>query len=51
MTVQERNLSIVERALRRRTLARISGLDRVRDVAMEVFTLAPASTDARQATS
>jgi uncharacterized protein YbcI len=37
--------SIVEHALGRRSLAVIGGFDILRDVAVEVFTLAPASTD------
>jgi uncharacterized protein YbcI len=37
--------SIVERALGRRTLAFASGFDTLRDVAVEVFTLEPQSTD------
>jgi uncharacterized protein YbcI len=36
---------IVERALGRRTVAFISGMDTQRDVAMEVFTFEPASAD------
>ncbi|MBV8712539.1 MAG: DUF2294 family protein [Solirubrobacterales bacterium] len=35
--------AIVEQALGRRTVAFISGMDTQRDVAMEVFTLAPAT--------
>lgn len=38
--------AIVEQALERRTLAFISGIDTQRDVAMEVFTLEPASDGA-----
>jgi uncharacterized protein YbcI len=41
--------SIVERALGRRTLAFVSGFDTLRDVAVEVFTLAPESTDGQTA--
>jgi uncharacterized protein YbcI len=37
--------AIVEEALGRRTVAFVSGLDTARDVAMEVFTLEPASAD------
>lgn len=37
--------AIVEQALGRRTVAFISGIDTQRDVAMEVFTLEPPSTD------
>ena len=37
--------SIVEGALERRTLARVSGFDTHRDVAMEIFTLEPEPTN------
>jgi uncharacterized protein YbcI len=37
--------AIVEQALGRRTVAFVSGIDTRRDVAMEVFTLEPLSTD------
>jgi uncharacterized protein YbcI len=47
--LEDRFRSIVERALGRRTLAYISGFDSLRDVAMEVFTLAPESTDGQPA--
>ena len=43
--LEDRFRSIVERALGRRTVAFVSGFDTVRDVAVEVFTLAPESTD------
>jgi len=36
---------IVEQALGRRTLAFVSGIDAVRDVAMEIFTLEPSDAD------
>jgi uncharacterized protein YbcI len=42
--LEDRSRSIVERAVGRRTLAFVSGFDTVRDVAVEVFTLAPEST-------
>jgi uncharacterized protein YbcI len=43
--LEDRFRSAVERALRRRTLAVISGFDTLRDVAVEVFTLVPEFTD------
>ena len=43
--LEDRFRSIVEQALGRRTLAYISGFDSLRDVAIEVFTLAPESGD------
>ena len=36
---------VVEQALGRRTVAFVSGIDTVRDVAMEVFTLEPTTDD------
>jgi uncharacterized protein YbcI len=47
--LEDRFRSIVERALGRRTLAVLSGFDTLRDVAVEVFTLAPQSTDGQTA--
>jgi uncharacterized protein YbcI len=44
--LEDRFRSIVERALGRQTLAFISGIDILRDVAVEVFTLEPESIDA-----
>ena len=43
--LEDRLRSIVERALGRRTLVFLSGIDTRRDVAVEVFTLAPEPTD------
>ncbi len=43
--LEERLRPIVESALGRRTLAFVSGLDSVRDVAVQVFTLEPESAD------
>lgn len=45
--LEDRFRSIVERALGRRTLAFISGFDTLRDVAVEIFTLAPESADSQ----
>ncbi len=42
--LEDRLRSIVERALGRRTQALVSGFDTLRDVAVEVFTLAREST-------
>jgi uncharacterized protein YbcI len=47
--LEDRLRSIVERALGRRTVAFPSGIDTRRDVAVEVFTLAPEPTDRRAA--
>ena len=47
--LEDRFRSIVERAVGRRTVAFVSGFDTVRDVAVEVFTLMPESTDGRTA--
>lgn len=49
--LEDRSRSIVERALGRRTLAFLSGIDTRRDVAVEVFTLEPDSTDRQQTTT
>ena len=49
--LEDRSRSIVERAVGRRTLAFVSGFDTLRDVAVEVFTLAPESTDGQTAMS
>jgi uncharacterized protein YbcI len=43
--LEEQFRAIVEQALGRRTVAFVSGMDTARDVAMEVFTLEPASDD------
>ncbi len=43
--------SIIEGALRRRTIAHVSGFDINRDVAMEIFTLEPERTDRHDATT
>jgi uncharacterized protein YbcI len=43
--LEEQFRAIVEQALARRTVAFVSGMDTARDVAMEVFTLEPASDD------
>jgi uncharacterized protein YbcI len=43
--LEDRLRAIVERALGRRTVAFLSGIDTRRDVAVEVFTLAPEPTD------
>ena len=48
--LEDRFRSIAERALGRRTLAFVSGFDTLRDVAVEVFTLAPEPTDGPTAT-
>jgi uncharacterized protein YbcI len=47
--LEDRFRSIVERAIGRRTVAFVSGFDTVRDVAVEVFTLTPESTDGQAA--
>lgn len=47
--LEDRLRSIVERALGRRTLAFISGFDILRDVAVDIFTLAPETTDGQPA--
>lgn len=49
--LEDRLRSIVERTLRRRTLAFLSGIDTRRDVAVDVFTLESESTDGRQTTT
>jgi uncharacterized protein YbcI len=49
-SLEGRFRSIVERALGRRTQAFVSGFDALRDVAVQVFTLAPESTDGQIAT-
>jgi uncharacterized protein YbcI len=43
--LEDRFRLIVERALRRRTQAIVSGFDTLHDIAVEVFTLAPEPTD------
>lgn len=43
--LEDRLRSIVESAIGRTTLARISGFDPRRDVSVEIFTLAPEPTD------
>lgn len=47
-SLEDRFRSIVEHALGKRTLAFISGFDILRDVAVEIFTLAPESTDGQR---
>jgi uncharacterized protein YbcI len=47
--LEDRFRSIVERAIGRRTVAFVSGFDTLRDVAVEVFTLTPESTDGQTA--
>jgi uncharacterized protein YbcI len=47
--LEDRFRSIVERALGRRTVAFVSGFDTLRDVAVELFTLTPESTDGQTA--
>jgi uncharacterized protein YbcI len=48
--LEDRLRSIVESALGRRPEALVSGFDPLRDVAVEVFTLAPESTDGQTET-
>ncbi len=47
--LEDRFRSIVERAVGRRTVAFVSGFDTLRDIAVEVFTLTPESTDSQTA--
>lgn len=49
--LEDRFRSIVERAIGRRTLAFISGFDTRRDVAVEVFTFEPESSNGHGATA
>lgn len=46
--LEDRLRSIIERALGRRTLAFLSGIDTRRDVTANVFTLAPPSTNGQR---
>jgi uncharacterized protein YbcI len=47
--LEDRFRSIVEQAIGRRTVAFVSGFDTLRDIAVEVFTLTPESTDGQTA--